>query len=143
CIDIAASTRVWGAEASMVYGAAAAEDGMPGGLAFLCGARFFDLEESLDIRARSTLLGTGLTATTLDRTRTFNEFYGGQVGFRGDIGFGKYFAQAWGKFAAGYMRQWVDLDASTTFVSGGATSTLPGGIFNAPEDLCRHHKDRF
>ncbi|HKB02368.1 MAG TPA: BBP7 family outer membrane beta-barrel protein [Gemmataceae bacterium] len=142
-IDIEASTRVWSAEASMVYNTGASQDGMPGGLAFLAGARFLDLEETLGVRATSSLLGAGVTTTATDRIRTFNNFYGGQVGFRGDIGFGKYFVQATGKVAAGYMRQWVDLDGSTTFVTGGVTSTLPGGIFNAPEDLCRHHKDRF
>jgi hypothetical protein len=141
-VDIQAATRAWSAEANVVYNAATAEDGMPGGLAFLCGARFFDLEESLDLKAQSSLAGVGLTTTAVDHTRTFNQFYGGQVGFKGDIGFDKWFVQAWGKFAAGYMRQWVDLDGTTVF-SGATTSTLPGGIFNAPEDLCRHHKDRF
>jgi hypothetical protein len=142
-IDIDARTRVWSAEASLVYNMGGAQEGMPGGMAVFAGARFLELEESLAIRATSTALGSGVTTTGLDRTRTFNNFYGGQVGFRGDIGFGKWFVQATGKVAAGYMRQWVDLEGETTFVTGGVVSTLPGGIFNAPEDLCRHHKDRF
>jgi Putative beta barrel porin-7 (BBP7) len=142
-IGIQASTRARSAEASLVWGAMKAEDGMPGGLALLCGVRYFNLEESLDFQTQSTSLITGVGTTTMDHIRTFNEFYGGQVGFRGDCGFGKWFVQATGKFAAGYMRQWVDLDGQSTATVGGVTSARFGGIFNAPEDLCRHHKDRF
>lgn len=142
-IVIQATTRACSGEASLVYNVSTGEDGMPGGLACFVGPRFFQLEESLNLQAQSTQIGTGLNVVATDRTRTFNNFYGGQVGFRGDIGFDKWFVQLNGKFAAGYMRQWVDLDGDTVFSGGGTTSVLPGGIFNAPEDLCRHHKDRF
>ena len=38
-----------------------------------------------------------LTVSTSDGIRTFNNFYGGNIGFRGEIGFGKFFAQLTGK----------------------------------------------
>ena len=84
------------------------------------------------------------TVTTTDGIRTFNNFFGGNVGFRGDIGYGKWFVQVTGKFAAGYMRSWVDLEGQSTLAaSTGLVSTVPGGLFNIPQDLCRHRSDRF
>jgi len=168
-IDVQAETKVRSAEANLVYNAAAGGEGEPGGLSLFAGFRFLQLEESLQVVTQSqtfgvpplagnaffpgaggffagTFFGPGLApfnVTTTDRIRTFNDFYGGQVGFRGDIGFGKWFAQATGKVAVGYMRSYVDLEGDSTLVtSTGLVSTQPGGLFNAPSDLCRHHKDR-
>jgi hypothetical protein len=84
------------------------------------------------------------TVTTTDSIRTFNDFYGANVGFRGDVGWGGWFLQATGKFAAGYMRQWIDvIGYSTLTANTNLTSTQPGGFFNIPNDLGRHHRDRF
>lgn len=84
------------------------------------------------------------TVATADRVRTYNQFFGGNVGFRGDVGFGKWVVQLTGKFAAGYMRQLVDVDGSSSLqTSTGLTSTVAGGLLNMPQDLGRHRKDRF
>jgi Putative beta barrel porin-7 (BBP7) len=161
-------TRVRNVEASFVYNAAVSS-GEPGGLTLFAGARFFQLEESLAFSTTSSTfgvppVGTGssffpgggglfagavfpaapYTVATVDRTRTYNNFYGGNVGFRGDIGFGRWVIQATGKIAAGYMQSWVDIDGYSTLTpSSGPTSLQPGGLFNGPQDLGRHHKDRF
>lgn len=125
--------------------AGAIPPGPPGGLpAVLPPASFFPGAGGV---FAGTLFGPALapyTVTTTDRIRTFNHFFGGNVGFRGDIGFGKWFVQMTGKFAAGYMRSWVDLEGQSTLVAAnGLVSTVPGGLFNAPQDLCRHRADRF
>ena len=81
---------------------------------------------------------------TADYVQTRNDFFGGNVGFRGDIGYGNWFLNLTGKVAAGYMRQRVDLVGySTLTASTGLVSTQPGGFFNIAQDLGRHHKDRF
>jgi len=81
---------------------------------------------------------------TADYVQTRNDFFGGNVGFRGDIGYGNWFVNLTGKVAAGYMRQRVDLIGySTLTTSTGLASTQPGGFFNIAQDLGRHHKDRF
>ena len=81
---------------------------------------------------------------TADFVQTRNDFFGGQVGFRGDIGFGNWYIGVTGKFAAGYMRQRADLVGYSTLTTGtGLVSTQPGGLFTVAQDLGRHHKDRF
>jgi hypothetical protein len=81
---------------------------------------------------------------TADTVQTRNDFIGGQVGFRGDIGYGNWFLNLTGKFAAGYMRQRADIVGYSTLTTAtGLISTQPGGLFTVAQDLGRHHKDRF
>jgi len=81
---------------------------------------------------------------TIDTVQTRNDFFGGQIGFRGDIGFGNWFVNLTGKIAAGCMRERVDvIGYSTLTTSTGLVSTQPGGLFDIAQDLGRHHKDRF
>jgi hypothetical protein len=81
---------------------------------------------------------------TADFVQTRNDFYGAQVGFRGDIGYGNCFINVTGKLAAGYMRERVDATGySALTTSTGLVSTQPGGLFDIAPDLGRHTKDRF
>jgi len=82
-------------------------------------------------------------ATTTDFIRTTNDFYGGQVGFKGDVGYGNYFLNLGGKIGAGYMRQSVDLQGSTTFGANNVRSNQAGGLLNLPQDLYRHRRNQF
>jgi Putative beta barrel porin-7 (BBP7) len=84
------------------------------------------------------------TVQTTDRIQTRNDFYGANIGFRGDIGYGNWFLNLTGKFAAGYMRQQADVIGSSSLTTaGGLVSIQPGGLFSVADDLGRHHKDRF
>jgi hypothetical protein len=170
-INVQAESRVWGVEGSLVYNAYGAGDG-PGGLTLLIGPRYLQLREQFSVSTTSTTFGVPpfdgvlgssffpggggvfagaffgpalapYTATTTDIVKTANDFWGGQVGFRGDIGFGSWFVQLVGKFGAGYMRQRVDIEGSTTFTAAGVTSNQPGGFYNLPQDLFRHRRDQF
>ena len=81
---------------------------------------------------------------TADFIQTRNDFIGGQVGFRGDIGYGNWFVNLTGKFAAGWMRQRVDILGYSQLTTGtGLLNTVPGGLFNIPQELGRHRKDKF
>jgi Putative beta barrel porin-7 (BBP7) len=83
------------------------------------------------------------TVTTSDGIRTYNDFFGANFGFRGEIGYGNWFVQMTGKFGVGYMREWVDVTGySSLTTSTNLVSTQAGGLFNLPQDLGRHHKDR-
>jgi Putative beta barrel porin-7 (BBP7) len=164
-IVVGTEFHAWGVEANCVFnlyrpGADA------GGLEFLVGARFFELEERLTLDTSSTAIavppivspsvffpgGGGLfagnpvglgTITTSDSIRTFNEFYGAQVGFRGEKGLGKFSLAFTGKVAAGMVREWVELDGASASTVGGTASVQPGGILNLAQDLCKHRTDRF
>jgi hypothetical protein len=165
---VEAETRSWGAEANAVYNAFGGPGG-GGGLQFLCGARYFELEERFSLNTTSTTFGVPpasvggtffpggggffagtdfsgsapFTVTTSDSIRTFNEFYGAQVGFRGDACWGKWTLGFVGKAAAGINRQRVDITGESTLIGGGTASTQPGGIVFGAPDLCRVRKDRF
>ncbi|HVK14864.1 MAG TPA: BBP7 family outer membrane beta-barrel protein, partial [Gemmataceae bacterium] len=165
---VEAETRAWGAEANAVYNAFGGPGG-GGGLQFLCGARYFELEERFSLNTTSTTFGVPpalagnvffpggggvfagtdfsgfapFTVSTSDEVRTFNEFYGAQIGFRGDACYGKWTLGIMGKAAAGINRQRVDLLGSSTLVGAGTTNTQQGGILNTAPDICRVRKDRF
>jgi hypothetical protein len=165
---IEAETRSWGAEANAVYNALGGPDG-GGGLTFLCGARYFELEERLSLTTTSTTFGippasaggvffpggggifagtdfsgfAPFTVTTKDQIRTFNEFYGAQVGFRGDACYGKWTLGIMGKASAGINRQRVELLGESTLAGAGVANTQSGGLLNGAADLCRVRKDRF
>jgi hypothetical protein len=165
---VEAETRSWGAEANAVYNAFGGPGG-GGGLQFLCGARYYELEERLSLDTTSTTFGVPpasaggtffpggggifagtdfsgsapFTVTTTDQIRTFNEFYGAQVGFRGDACWGKWTLGVMGKAAAGIVRQKVELLGESTLTGAGVASTQPGGILNGQADLCKVRKDRF
>jgi hypothetical protein len=169
-INIHAETRIWGVEGSMVYNLYQSQGG-PGGLTLLAGPRFLQLREQYQFNTSSqtfgvppaggalgssyfpggdglfagSFFGAGLApynVTTTDSVKTTNNFYGGQVGFRGDIGFGSYFINLTGKFGVGYMRQWIELEGNSTLTTAGVTSTQPGGLYNQAQDLFRHRRDQ-
>ena len=153
-IRIDTQTRSWGAEGNFVFNLYRAnpEEGSAGSIDLLAGGRFFELEERLSVATSTqrinptlgnsfggtTLLGSPQITTT-DRTRTFNDFYGGNVGIRGDISFGRLYLGAAGKFGFGYMRQRVELEGG----SSAGTSTVPGGLFNDTANLGKFRKDTF
>jgi len=167
-ITVATEFHAWGAEANCVLNLYR-PGGDAGGLEFLVGARFLEIEEELQLDTTSTtfvmpaainpsvfLPGTGGvfagapiaggplgTFMTTDSIRTFNQFWGAQVGFRGEKGLGKFSLGFTGKVAAGWMRQWVDLESFSSATAGGQIAVQPGGILNMAQDLCRHRKDRF
>ncbi len=121
------------------------------GIDFLCGPRFFSLEERLTLdtsttnAAASTFTGLPVAAgsiiNTNDRLRTFNEFIGMNVGFRGDHNYGRLYMGWTAKVAGGYMNSWTDARGYSSANTGGVTSFSPGGRFVEPADVGRHRDD--
>jgi hypothetical protein len=69
-----------------------------------------------------------LTQTTFDSFHASNNFYGGQLGLRGDYHLGHFFVEAAGKVALGSMNQSINISGAS---SSNSTNTVlfPPGVF--------------
>ncbi|CAN5195571.1 hypothetical protein BH11PLA2_BH11PLA2_40910 [soil metagenome] len=110
---------------------------------FLAGPRWMQLNEDLVIAERLTDVN-GNTFAVTDRFQTRNNFYGGQVGLRGEWQRGRYFVNVLGKVALGVNHQEVQIDGSTVITPvGGATSVSRGGLLAQPTNIGTYSRDQF
>ncbi len=152
-LAVISNIRLWGSEANMVLGMANS-----GGLRLqaLGGFRYLDLSESLGLQLQSTpldgsaltFLGNPVTApssfATNDSFQTRNQFYGGQVGLRGEYALGKFVVDATGKVALGTNHEVVEVaGTSTLFTPGASPTTVPVGQFAGPSNIGRRTQDEF
>jgi hypothetical protein len=150
-IAVLSNTRLWGMEANAVLGLANS-----GGvrLQALGGFRYVDLTESLSLQLQSTALdgstvnfqGNTFAApsaiATTDFFRTRNQFYGGQLGLRGEFSLGNFVVGATGKVALGSMHEVVEVrGTSTLFPDVGPVQTTPIGQFAGPSNIGRRTQD--
>ena len=82
-ISMTSNTRLWGTEANGLYTVAKTD---AYALRLLAGFRYLDLQEDLDIGVSGSLPGV-FTTTSADRFGTRNQFWGGQLGARGESRF--------------------------------------------------------
>jgi hypothetical protein len=111
----------------------------------LFGFRHLGLSEELsiheDLQARD---GSGETIIVRDSFRTRNNFYGGQLGLRGETQFGNWFVQATGKVALGVVNERV-------YIDGFTIDTLPpfapvratGGLLAQTSNIGRYGRTEF
>jgi Putative beta barrel porin-7 (BBP7) len=102
---LTAGTRLWGAEANGVFSAFNNERVS---LALLSGFRYLDLSESLNLESPTNVPTTGS-----DCFATRNQFYGGQLGARGELKVNQYFVSVTGKAALGDVHQSVSVPGAT------------------------------
>lgn len=133
-----AGARLSGAEVSGIYNIGCARHVS---LDFLAGFRYLDLDEFLAITQSGLLTGTvpipfggttyllpGPTELVLtDRFRTRNQFFGGEVGGRGEVLFGPVGVCVLAKVGMGTNHQTIDIDGSSRLGAPGAVP-LPGGL---------------
>ncbi len=113
-----------------------------GGVDFLIGARYLNLDESFAITQNSTLLPGGVlafngeavlapgTVSIADAIGARNQFTGGQVGLEADLHSGRLFLLLIGKFGFGNTHEVVNINGQTTLSGTGAPpTTAPGGLF--------------
>jgi Putative beta barrel porin-7 (BBP7) len=106
----------------------------------LAGFRYLDLDESLGISENLAVLPSvpqlgGSQFVILDSFSTHNQFYGGQVGLRGEMCLGRLFAVGSAKVALGDCQQSVDIRGFTQITTpAGAVSTQPGGLLALPSN---------
>ncbi len=81
---------------------------------------------------------------TTDVFSTRNQFYGGQVGLRGEYALGKLLLATTAKVALGSNHESVQVEgASTLLMPGVAPTTVPVGQFAGPSNIGRRTRDEF
>ncbi len=120
---------------------------------FLAGFRYLNLEEGISINentrvnpalpAVSPFFG-GSTISISDRFDTRNNFYGGQVGLRGEVRRGRMFVEVQSRVALGVTNQVVDIRGSTAITSpDGTTAVTPVGFLASGSNSGRYTRDEF
>jgi len=122
---LTAGTRLWGAEANGVFSAFNNERVS---VAVLSGFRYLDLSESLNLEAVTNVPTTGS-----DCFATRNQFYGGQIGARGELKVNQYFLSVTGKAALGDVHQSVSVPGPTVFAGYPGTRHTSDAFAVIPE----------
>lgn len=143
-------SRLQGAEANALLGLSPASDGDGLHLAAIGGFRYLNLRESLTF---SSALNAGplgfpdVIYDTLDQFTTTNDFYGAQLGVRGEYRVNRLVLQARAAVALGGVHERATIDGATltNLINGPGTPPLayPGGIFAQPSNIGTYSRDVF
>jgi hypothetical protein len=136
---IGSSLKLWGAESNGLY--RAWSNGMQS-VSILAGFRYIDLRENLSILSTENLLGFGVFAGT-DGFSTKNQFFGAQIGVKGQQQFGQFDISGVAKVALGDSHQTVSINGFSTAAGFGTPSSSPGGIFSQITNIGQQTRDRF
>ena len=149
-IHVATYSRLQGAELNALCGLCA---GCNYSAQALVGFRYLQLDEGLAVTEntrvnpalpRDTPLFGGSTISIADQFDTRNNFYGGQVGVRGEVRRGRVFVEVQAKVALGVTHQTVDVRGSTAITSPEGTTTLfPVGFLASGGNGGQFVRDRF
>jgi hypothetical protein len=137
-VTVINKTRLWGCEINALFNLGSGE---AFSLVALGGFRYLDLEESLGIDLLGNFpSGAPFTSLrTVDRFGARNQFYGGQLGLRGETRMGQFFASFTGQLAVGDMAE----TATTTGVAIQAPAgPVRGGFFVQNSNFGRLSADR-
>ena len=151
-VQVSNTSQLWGANA---VGTAKVFDSGTARLTALVGFRYLDLREDLEIRTEITDFAAGITfggvrdapgdqLLLLDGFQMHNQFYGGQMGLRGETRLGALVLAADTRLSLGDTQQGISIQGSTTRIPlAGGTQTLPGGWLALPSNSGTFHHDRF
>jgi hypothetical protein len=152
-LAVITQSRLWGAEANAVAGLVSSGCVR---LQALGGFRYADLSETVSLNLQSTavdgaavtFLGVPFPApsaiVTSDTFRTRNQFYGGQVGLRGEFALGNLLIGATGKIALGSTHEVIDVQGLSVLTTPGAAPvSVPVGQFAGPSNIGRRTRDEF
>jgi hypothetical protein len=154
-VGLTTRTLLWGMETNFVGTAWQSEEVR---WQVLGGVRYLDLSESLDLAfTRQAIPGSGAmvvfqgnpypdpsAVSSLDSFQTRNQFYGAQIGVRGEMPLGRFFLAGTGKMAIGELHESVNILGTSTLVQPGLASvTVPGGQFAAASNSGRATRDEF
>jgi hypothetical protein len=139
------TTRLWGADANIRRNFLCLGNWK---IDLLAGARYFKLDENLDIGEGLLVTAPGVlsgsTITVGDHFGTKNTFYGGQIGAESEWRWGNFFIDGVGKIAFGDNHQTVDISGSTSFMlPTGVTTVQPGGLLALPTNSGHFSRDKF
>lgn len=144
------TSRLQGCEANALIGLTNPANGSAFRLSALAGFRYLNLRESLSF---STAIDAGplgfpdVVFNSFDEFTTRNNFYGGQLGVRGEYLLNRIMLQAAIKVALGDVREQVQINGltQTNLILGPGTPILPyaGGIFAQPSNIGDHTRHVF
>jgi hypothetical protein len=151
---VSLTTRMWGAEANLVYNPYHSTGNYP---EWIVGFRFAELDDALDISDNTRILANGVSnfngvpvfsgnsISTTDHFGTRSEFYGGQIGVRSRCEFCCcLFLELVGKVAFGDTHQEENLIGTTTLVPPvGPSRTTGVGLLALSSNSGRHSRDDF
>lgn len=137
-------SRLIGSDLNAVVNLAA---GPRGSIDLLAGFRYLRLTEELLLVEAGQ--GNGLIFPFIDDFKTRNDFWGGQLGVRAEVLFGRLFVNASGQIALGNMSSTTDiLGVAIVNYDNAIAPVLPptlvaGGTYAQPTNIGRHQTDRF
>src|SRR5205823_3005464 len=117
-------------------------------LDLLLGYRYFQLQDTLNMTEDLLVLAANpnnnVRFVLSDQFRTTNTFSGGQGGLEGELKLWRhFFVDGSFKFAAGNMRQTVDINGLGQRTVAGVTQTALGGLYASPTNIGTFSTDRF
>ncbi len=141
-VGVNSQMRLWGAEANGVVSALRL-NGLS--LDLLAGFRYADLAERLTMQTNSTDFVNQINDVTYDGFATRNQFYGGQMGARAALVYGRVSLELSGKVALGANHETVNINGNTTETGVGSANpgTFPGGVFAQPSNIGRTTRNQF
>jgi hypothetical protein len=175
-ISVLSRDRVWGMEGTLLgngYQTALFFGDRPAPVGdfradWLAGFRYLDFDENLEIAQGSVVLGGGTTdfnGTPIgpkhaliisDGFSARNQFYGAQLGFRGELTRGCFFVDFLGKVGLGATREILEVSGDTTLtrsrepqpgrpllVAFGTPATTPGGFLATTTNIGKFQHERF
>jgi hypothetical protein len=116
----------------------------------LVGVRYLNLSERLTFAQNGAGLpgsrNAGVVSSAVDDFTTHNNFYGGQIGARGEARLGILFLSATAKVALGDMNEVVRISGSTLANESGGVlvptaQTTVGGFFTQRSNIGRYSRD--
>jgi hypothetical protein len=152
-LTISNSTQLWGADGLLSTSLVCTDNLRLTGLA---GVRYLDLRENLNIvDNRTDLVGVGSfdgvatnpgdKVTILDSFRTRNQFYGGELGLRGEVCLSRFVLSGTANVSLGCTHQGIAIGGLSTLIpaSGAAPTSLPGGLLALPSNSGRSTRNAF
>jgi hypothetical protein len=115
----------------------------------LVGGRYLQLDERVDLDtnlgvAQGQVLGPGMAFVLSDLFQVHSRFYGAQVGLRGEVCRGGFFADCAARISLGTSQQAAIVDGSTRAFTAadGLVNEALGGFYAAPSNAGERTRDR-
>lgn len=155
-IQVVSQSQLWGTNANL---SAVLVNDETFRIDALAGFRYLNLQEQLEFRQASTVItdvpGVGSfggvptlpgdSFFSVDRFRTLNQFYGGQLGLRGQVLLGRVMLSGNARLSLGDTQQLITVTGNSTLLpaSGSIGTSLPGGILALPSNSGSFVHNRF
>jgi hypothetical protein len=144
-VEVISSSRLQGAEINAM---AKLPLGYGIHLTGLAGFRYLQLDENINVADNEAvspqivLIG-GDSISTIDKFAAHNRFYGGQIGVRGDYGYGRWSFAMSGKFALGGTQEVIRIQGQTSVTSATGIVVYPAGFLALATNSGRFTQDEF